>query len=167
MKVRDITLMAVLTALAVVLSYVEGFIPSIGIPGVKLGFANIMILITLYAYGWQYALGVNILRVFLASLLKGNIFQMGFLMSLTGAMLSLGIMILLKYVFKKLHIITVSVVGSIFHIVGQIIIAIIMTNTVYVFYYFPVLLLVSVVTGIVVSLIADKCLKIPVFNKEK
>lgn len=165
MKVRDITLMAVLTALAVVLSYVEGFIPSIGIPGVKLGFANIMILITLYAYGWQYALGVNILRVFLASLLKGNIFQMGFLMSLTGAMLSLGIMILLKYVFKKLHIITISVIGSIFHIIGQIIIAIIMTNTVYVFYYFPVLLLVSVVTGIVVGLITDRCLKIPVFNK--
>ena len=105
MKTQKITLLGVLTAGAVIIGIIESFIPSIGIPGVKLGLANIVILVILYELGVLDAIIVNLLRVFLVGLLRGNIFSMGFLMSLTGAALSLGIMILLYLVIKKLGII--------------------------------------------------------------
>lgn len=161
MKVRDITTNAILLAIAIVLSIVEGFIPSIGVPGVKFGLANIVILITLYAYGWHYALIVNLLRVFLVSLLRGTIFQMGFFMSLTGALLSLGVMIFLKLVIKKLNVITVSVLGAFAHVLGQILVSIIYLETLGMFYYLPILTITSIATGLIVGFIANKCLKIP------
>lgn len=161
MKVRDITTNAILLAIAIVLSIVEGFIPSIGVPGVKFGLANIVILITLYAYGWHYALIVNLLRVFLVSLLRGTIFQMGFFMSLTGALLSLGVMIFLKLVIKKLNVLTVSVLGAFAHVLGQILVSIIYLETLGMFYYLPILTITSIATGLIVGFIANKCLKIP------
>jgi len=166
MKVKDIARTAVLTAIAIVLGIVESYIPSIGIPGVKLGLANIAIMITLYGFGWYYALIVNLIRIFVVALLRGTIFQMGFFMSLTGGMLSLGVMILLKELIKKLHIITVSVIGSIFHVGGQIIIAIIFTSTPGMLYYLPFLALTAIATGVLVGFTTSKCLKIPFFKKE-
>ena len=166
MKVRDITHVATLTAVSIILGIIESYIPSIGIPGVKLGLANIAIVITLYGYGWYYALIVNILRVFIVSLIRGTIFQMGFFMSLTGAILSLFIMIC-KLFLKKLHIVSVSVLGSIFHVGGQIIIAIIFTSTPGIIYYFPFLLLTSIITGIIVGFISNACLKLPIFNNKQ
>ena len=164
MKVKDITTNAILLAIAIVLSIVEGFIPSIGVPGVKFGLANIVILITLYAYGWHYALAVNLLRVFLVSLLRGTIFQIGFFMSLTGALFSLAIMIFCKLVIKKLNIITVSVLGAFAHVVGQILVAVIYLETTGMFFYLPILTITSVATGIIVGFIANRCLKIPIFH---
>ena len=167
MKVRDITHVATLTAVSIILGIIESYIPSIGIPGVKLGLANIAIVITLFGYGWYYALIVNILRVFIVSLIRGTIFQMGFFMSLTGAILSLSIMILCKLFLKKLHIVSVSVLGSIFHVGGQIIIAIIFTSTPGIIYYFPFLLLTSIITGIIVGFISNACLKLPIFSNKQ
>lgn len=167
MKVRDITHVATLTAVSIILGIIESYIPSIGIPGVKLGLANIAIVITLFGYGWYYALIVNILRVFIVSLIRGTIFQMGFFMSLTGAILSLSIMILCKLLLKKLHIVSVSVLGSIFHVGGQIIIAIIFTSTPGIIYYFPFLLLTSIITGIIVGFISNACLKLPIFSNKQ
>lgn len=166
MKARDIANSSILTAIAIILGIVEGFIPSIGIPGVKLGLANIAIMVTLYGYGWYYALIVNLLRIFAVAFLRGTIFQMGFFMSLAGGLLSLGVMIVLKTFISKLHIITISVIGSIFHVSGQILIAIIFTSTPGIIYYLPFLALASVITGILVGLTTKQCLRIPFFKKE-
>ena len=115
---HKIALMGILTAGAIIIAILESFIPSIGIPGVKLGLANIVILIILYEIGIVEAIIVDLLRVLMVGLLRGTIVSMGFLMSLTGAVLSLGIMILLFLVVKKFSIVGVSVVGSIFHVTG-------------------------------------------------
>lgn len=167
MSVKKIAVTGILTSIAVILGIVEGFIPSVGIPGVKLGLANICILITLYAFDWKYALGVNLLRVILTSLLRGTIFQIGFLMSLTGAFLSFLIMVILKLTIKKMHIITISVIGAIFHILGQIIIAALYLQTTNIWFYFPFLALSAIITGIFVGFVSDRCLLIPFFKKEK
>ena len=72
MKTRRITIMAMCVALAMILSYVESMIPSPGIPGVKLGLANIVVVFALYKLGWKKAVGISLLRVFLVSLLFGH-----------------------------------------------------------------------------------------------
>ena len=154
MKTQKITLLGVLTAGAVIIGIIESFIPSIGIPGVKLGLANIVILVILYELGALDAIIVNLLRVFLVGLLRGNIFSMGFLMSLTGAVLSLGIMILLHLVIKKFSVIGVSVIGSVFHVTGQILIAMLFLGTVYVVYYLTFIAVSAIITGIFVGITA-------------
>ena len=72
MKTRKITVLAMAIALAMILSYVESLIPSPGIPGVKMGLANIVVVFCLYRLGWKEAAGVSLLRVFLVSLLFGH-----------------------------------------------------------------------------------------------
>ena len=165
MKTQKITLLGVLTAGAVIIGIIESFIPSIGIPGVKLGLANIVILIILYELGVLDAIIVNLLRVFLVGLLRGNIFSMGFLMSLTGAVLSLGIMILLHLVIKKFSVIGVSVIGSVFHVTGQILIAMLFLGTVYVVYYLPFIAVSAIITGIFVGITAMLIIRSGVIKK--
>ena len=152
MKVHKITLIAMLMAMAIAVSVLESFIPSFFIPGIRLGLANIFILLVLYEFGILEALLINIGRVFITSLVRGTIFQMGFFMSLTGAMLSMIVMWLLVLFFKKLTPIAVSVVGALFHIAGQFVIGFIFLETPYIWYYAPVLALISVATGILVGL---------------
>ena len=160
MKTKDITLLALFLSLAVILSYIESFIPSFGIPGIKIGLANILIIVVLYNYGTHYSIIISLLRVLLVSLLRGNLFQIGFFMSFCGALLSLLIMIILKLCVKKIHIITVSVIGSIFHIIGQIVVAMIFINDYRVIYYFPFIFLSAIIMGIFVGLIANNILRI-------
>lgn len=152
MNVHKICLIAMLMAMAIAISVLEGFIPSFGIPGLKLGLANIIVLLTLYEFGIIEALLVNLGRVFVTSLIRGNIFQMGFFMSLSGAILSMLIMWILIKLFKKLTPIAVSVVGAVFHIVGQFIVAVLYLGTFNIVYYAPILLLISVGTGIIVGI---------------
>ena len=139
MKVQKMALLGVLTAAAIVIAILESFIPSVGIPGVKLGLANIVILIILYELGIWEAAVVNLLRVLVVSLVRGTFLSMGFLMSLTGCIFSLGIMILFYLLIKKFSIIGVSVISSIFHVTGQILIAMIYLGTAYIFIYLPVI----------------------------
>ena len=159
MKTRKIALLGVLTAGAIIISIIESFIPSIGIPGVKLGLANIVILIILYEIGVKEAIIVNLTRVVLAGTIRGILFSMGFLMSLAGATLSLGIMILLYLVVKKFSVIGVSVIGSIFHVTGQILFAMAFLGTVYVVYYLPFIALSAIITGVLVGIVARMVIK--------
>ena len=165
MKVQKIALLGVLTAATIVIAVLESFIPSIGIPGVKLGLANIMILVTLYELGILEAVFVNLARVFLASLIRGTIFTMGFYMSLAGAFLSLGVMILFYLLIKKFSIIGVSVIGAIFHVVGQILVAMIFLSTAYILYYLPFIAISAVITGVFVGLAAMAIIKTGVIKK--
>lgn len=165
MNTHKITLMGVLTAGAIIIAILESFIPSVGIPGVKLGLANIVILIILYEIGVAEAIVVDLCRVFLVGLLRGTLLSMGFLMSLTGAVFSLGIMILLHLVIKKFSIVGVSVIGSIFHVTGQIIIAMLFLGTVYVVYYLPFIGLSAIITGVFVGITAGMVIRTRVIQK--
>ena len=128
----------VFTALALMFSYIETMIPiQFGVPGIKLGFANIMIVIMLYKSSAKEALLLSIVRIMLSGFLFGNLSSI--LYSIAGGVLSLGIMTLLK---KQggFSVIGVSVAGGVSHNVGQLIVAMLVVETYQVGYYFPVLL---------------------------
>ena len=94
MKTKKLTTMAMLTAVAMILSYVEAMLPSIAIPGVKMGLANIAVVFALYRFGWKEAVAISLIRVVLMSLLFTGVAAM--LYSLAGAAVSLILMGLLK-----------------------------------------------------------------------
>ena len=167
MKVQKMALLGVLTAAAIVIAILESFIPSVGIPGVKLGLANIVILIILYELGIWEAVVVNLLRVLVVSLVRGTFLSMGFLMSLTGCVFSLGIMILFYLLIKKFSIIGVSVIGSLFHVTGQILIAMIYLGSAYIFLYLPVIAISAIITGVFVGIVAKLIINTGVIKKQR
>ena len=167
MKVHKIALLGVLTAATIVIAIAESYIPSIGIPGIKLGLANIMILITLYELGILEATGINLIRVLVVSLVRGTFLSMGFFMSLTGAVFSLGIMILFYLVIRKFSIIGVSVIGSLFHVFGQILVAIFYLGSGYVIYYLPVIAVSAIITGVLVGVTARLIIRTGIIRKQK
>ena len=167
MKVQKIALLGVLTAAAIVIAILESFIPSVGIPGVKLGLANIVILIILYELGIVEAIIINLLRVLVVSLVRGTFLSMGFLMSLTGAVFSLGIMILFYLLIKKFSIIGVSVIGSIFHVTGQVLIAMIFLGSAYIFLYLPIIAISAIITGVFVGITAKLIINTGVIKKQR
>ncbi len=167
MKVHKIALLGVLLAATIVVAILESFIPSFTIPGIKLGFANIFILVTLYEVGIPEAIFINLIRVLIVSLVRGTFLSMGFFMSLTGAVLSLGVMILFHLLIKKFSIIGVSVIGSLSHVIGQILIAMIYMGSVYVVFYLPIIALAAVLTGIFVGFIADSIIRTKVIKNQR
>lgn len=148
---KKFTRLTMLLALSVVLNIIESFIPLFNgnIPGLKLGLANIIILIVLYMFSFKDALYVSLLRILLVGILRTGLFSMTFFFSLGGAFFSLCSMFLAKK--TKLSIIGVSIVGSIFHSIGQILVAILIIKNMYIIYYVPWLLLFSIPTGILVG----------------
>lgn len=152
-----LSIIAMLLAVAIVLSYLESFIP-IWIPGVKLGLANVIILIMLYEFKFYEAGIVDILRILVVALIRGTFMSPTFFMSLSGGILSYCVMLLFSRI-KVFSIIGVSVLGSISHGVGQIAVAIIIMGTQAVAYYLPFILLLSLGTGILSGFIARSYLK--------
>lgn len=147
----------VFTALALMFSYIETMIPiQFGVPGIKLGFANIMIVIMLYKSSAKEALLLSIVRIMLSGFLFGNLSSI--LYSIAGGVLSLGIMTLLK---KQggFSVIGVSVAGGVSHNVGQLIVAMLVVETYQVGYYFPVLLVAGVLTGLGTGVVSQEVLK--------
>ena len=166
MKVHKIALLGVLLAATIVIAILESFIPSFTIPGIKLGFANIVILVTLYEVGILEAVFINVVRVFVVAFVRGTFMSMGFFMSLAGAFMSLGIMILLVLLIKKFSIIGVSVLGALFHVTGQILIAMIYMGSPYVVFYLPIIALSALITGIIVGLVAGAIIRTGVIKKQ-
>ncbi len=135
-----------------ILSFVESQIPAlVAIPGIKVGLPNLVIVFLLYRVGWKDAVIVSIVRTLLVSMLFGNIQMLTF--SVAGAALSLASMILLKKT-NWFSTITVSIVGGIFHNVGQILAAIIWTQTAGIVTYLPVLLISGTISGAVIGLVS-------------
>ena len=167
MKVQKMALLGVLTAAAIVIAILESFIPNVGIPGVKLGLANIVILVILYELGIVEAIIVNLLRVLVVGLVRGTFLSMGFLMSLSGAVLSLTIMIIFYLLIKRFSIIGVSVLGSIFHVSGQILIAMLYLGTAYIVLYLPIIAISAIITGIFVGIVAQLIIKTGVIKKQR
>ena len=167
MKVQKMALLGVLTAAAIVIAILESFIPSVGIPGVKLGLANIVILVILYELGIVEAIIVHLLRVLVVGLVRGTFLSMGFLMSLSGAVLSLTIMIIFYLLIKRFSIIGVSVIGSIFHVSGQILIAMLYLGTAYIVLYLPIIAISAIITGVFVGIVAQLIIKTGIIKKQR
>ena len=149
--------MGLAVALAMILSFVESQIPAfVAIPGIKMGLANIAVVFVLYKLGWREAAMISLLRVFLVTLLFGNLGLLPY--SLAGAVLSLAGMMLLKKtaLFSE---IAVSIFGGVLHNVGQIAMASILLETDVLRYYLPWLVLSGVVTGFVIGLLAGILVK--------
>lgn len=153
METKKFTRLSLLLALSVALNIVESFIPFFNgaIPGLKLGLANIVNLFIIYEFTLKDALYVGILRVFLVGMLRTGIFSLTFFFSLNGVLLSIIMMYLGKKYFK-LSLIGVSIIGSISHSIGQVIVAIIILQMNAMIYYLPYLLLLSIPTGIIVGI---------------
>ena len=150
-RVKRFTIIAMLLAIAIVLNVLESF--TIFIPGVKLGFANIIILIMLYEFKPAEALMVDILRIFMVGLLRGSFLSPTFFMALSGGLTSFIIMFLFSRI-KIFSPVGVSVLGSISHATGQIFVAIGLLGTNAVVYYLPFIALLSILTGILSGIIA-------------
>ena len=157
MKTKKIAFLGLFIALAMILSYIELQIPTfIPVPGIKLGLPNIVIIIVLYRFGWKEAVIISIIRVLLVSALFGT--ALSLLYSISGATVSLLVMIILKKI-NKFSSVMVSVSGGIFHNIGQIGIAAFVMKTVELLYYLPVLLIGGTVSGIIIGLLGAQVVK--------
>lgn len=159
MEIKKISRLSMLLALSVALNIIETFVPLFNgiIPGLKLGLANIVILISLYIYGFKDTLLLSILRVFIVGILRTGLFSMSFFFSLSGAILSICMMFVAKKV-SKLSIIGISIVGSLSHTIGQILIAVIFYN-INMIYYMALSLILSIPTGIIIGFLAKEVQK--------
>lgn len=147
----------VFTALALIFSYVETLIPiNFGIPGVKLGLANLITLIALYKMTIKDAFLISIVRVVLSGFIFGNLFAI--LYSLAGGILSLFIMTIFKR-SNQFSIFGVSMAGGVFHNVGQLIMAMMVVESVTIAGYLPVLLVSGLLTGFLIGFVSGETLK--------
>ena len=145
----------VFTALALIFSYVETLIPfQIGIPGVKLGLANLIVVVALYKMGGKDAMLLSVTRIVLSGFIFASLFSI--LYSLAGGLLSLAVILKKRGSFS---VFGVSMAGGVFHNVGQLIVAMLVVETFSVAYYVPVLLIAGVITGFIIGVVANEMLK--------
>lgn len=156
MDSRKIPYYGLFAALAILMGYVEMMVPvPIPIPGVKLGLANVIIIIMMYFMDTKSAFFVSLIRVLLSGLLFAGF--AGLLYSLAGAMCSFAVMALLKKT-GKFSIVGVSLAGGVFHNVGQVAVAAMAVENVKMMYYLPFLLVSGVATGILIGIVAKTAL---------
>lgn len=145
------------TALALIFSYVETFIPiPLGIPGIKLGLANLLVVIILYKQNVREAFLLSVARILLSGFLFGSL--SGILYSLAGGMMSLVVMSLLKK-SGEFSVMGVSIAGGVSHNIGQLAVAMAVVETYRVGYYFPVLLVAGLLTGSLIGIVSNEVLK--------
>ena len=143
---------ALCIALAFVFSYLESLIPlNIGVPGIKLGLANLVVVAALYVMGNRDAFIISMIRILLCGLTFGGVFSLVY--SFAGGILSFAVMLLAKR-SKRLSVLGVSVLGAAVHNVGQIAAAAAVMENAGVFYYLPVLLLSGAVTGALIGILS-------------
>ena len=149
MNAKKITFLGICISFSIILSYIESMIgPLFSIPGVKMGLANIVIMVLFYKLGTKEATAVSLIRIFLVTLLFGSV--VGMFYSLAGAFLSITGMFITKKL-NLLSILGVSVVGGVLHNVGQVIIACILMETSQISYYLPFLVISGTLSGILVG----------------
>ena len=154
---KKMTMTALLAALALIFSYIEVLIPfSPGIPGIKLGIANLVIIISLYYLGPKYAFFVNLVRILIAGLLFNGLF--GALYSLAGALLSFAVMVLLRKT-GIFSVTGVSIAGGVCHNLGQLLVAAFLIDSLKIFAYFPVLIFSGIISGAVIGIVSYLILK--------
>lgn len=158
MKTKKIALLALLTAIALTIFIIEAQIPPlVPIAGVKLGLANVITLFTLVTLGRKEAFTVMSLRVILGSIFAGSVTS--FMYSAAGALVCFIFMAVAEYALKDNMIWFISIIGAIGHNIGQITVAVILTKTVQVVWYLPILMISAVITGAFTGLVTQQLLK--------
>lgn len=156
-SVRRVVLLGIMLAMALGLSYAESFIPVIaGIPGIKPGLANAVLLFALYSTDLRSSFGLMLSRVTLSAILFAGF--TGFLYSLAGGVLSFCVMTLLKKT-RKFSVIGVSVAGAASHNIGQIAVAAVLINSRAVIAYLPVLMVTAIICGMLTGTVAKLVLR--------
>ncbi len=151
--IKKLVFLAMLTALGIALQLFESLIPfAVNLPGGKLGLANIAVLLVLYVCGVREAFVVAILRSVLGALLFGGV--VGLLYSVSGALLSLAVMLLARRYLTALSIVGVSVLGACAHSTAQVCVASVLLSSVLLYTYLPALLIVAAVCGVFTGLAA-------------
>ena len=152
-SIKKLCYLALFCAIAIVLSYIESLIPLyLGVPGAKLGLANVVTLTLLLCFGLKEAFIVMFLRILIVSMTFTNFYM--FLYSLSGGLLSLIIM----YLFLKTNLfsdIIISIMGGIFHNVGQLLVAMLFFSSTVFMYYLPYLMLFGILSGIVIGILGE------------
>ena len=152
LRTKKLALSAILAALAMILSYVEAMVPMpVPIPGIKLGLANLVILLAIYRLGFKYALAINCIRIFVTGLLFTGVF--GILYSLAGGLLSLLVMYLL-YRTEIFSMVVVIMAGGVAHNLGQLLTACLIMSNIRLMSYFAVLLFAGIGSGILMGIVA-------------
>lgn len=156
-KTQRIAVIGVISAFAIILSYIESLISfNFFVPGVKLGLANLAVVMVMYIFGNREAIIVNLIRILIVGLLFTNLFSI--LFSIAGAVISFLLMVLAKRT-GKLSVMGVSVIGGVSHNIGQIIVAAFVVETYSVIYYVPVLIVAGVVTGMINGIVSETLVK--------
>lgn len=151
-KTKTLVFLSLFTAVAMVLSYIEAILPPIwsAIPGIKIGLPNIIIIFLLYRMSVKSAAAVSLVRILLSALLFGNAVTL--LYSLAGAILSLTVMAVLKKI-DRFSMIGVSIVGGVFHNLGQILMAMLILETAEIGYYMIILTVTGTIAGVLVGIL--------------
>ncbi|MBQ3864229.1 MAG: Gx transporter family protein [Clostridia bacterium] len=158
-SVRDLTRLALLLAAALVLGFVESLFPlPVPIPGIKLGLANIAVLLCLYLFGFPPAFFLALGKVLLSALLYAGF--SGLLYALPAAVLSLCLMALMKRCVSSVSILGVSLLGGAMHNACQCLFAVLFTHTPALFAYLPLLLLSGGLTGLLTGACAKGVLSV-------
>lgn len=154
MKLKQLTTNAVLTAIALTIFMIEAQIPAlIPVPGVKLGLANIVTVFALFAFTPRDAFMILFVRVFLGSVFSGQISTL--LYSLGGGIMCFGSLLAIRRIISIEQLWIASVVGAIFHNIGQMIVAIIVTGTPGIIVYLPILMVSGILAGVFTGLCAQ------------
>lgn len=164
-KARKAALYGMLIALAFTFSYLESQLPfNFSIPGVKLGLANLVVLVGLYTLTPKEVFPIALIRILLAGLTFGNTFSL--LYSFVGGILSFAVMLVARK--TKLSIVGVSMLGGISHNIGQISVAAIALGTTRIAYYLPVLLLAGTLTGLLLGIAGNLIIRrIKIINQRE
>lgn len=153
MNIRKTTTLALLTTISLIIFLLENMLPPlVPIPGIKLGLANIITLIVLVRFSHCDAILVTVTRVILGFFFAGSIMSLTY--SMLGSALSLTAMIILHTILSKKYIFLTSIIGAIFHNIGQIIAAVLFTSTPYIVAYLPFLMISGIITGLFTGLCA-------------
>lgn len=154
MKTRKITLLALLSAIALTIFMVEAQIPAlVPIPGIKLGLANIVTVFTVFAIGPKDGAAVLFVRIFLGAVFAGNFSTIFY--SAAGGVCAIGVTILLKKILTQKQLWVAGTLGAIAHSIGQMAMAVAITGTPGLIAYLPVMIAVSILTGSFTGLCAQ------------
>lgn len=151
-KVKNMMIITMLMAMSIVFHLIEPVLP-IPVPGVKLGLANILGLIALKLFGVKTMFAVNLSRVLIASLLRGILFGTGFWVSLSGVLLS-STFVMLLYRTNKFSVLGLSIAAAAFHNVGQVLMIMFIYSSIFMIYWMPPLIWLSILTGFLTGILA-------------
>lgn len=156
MKTKSLVRLSMMLAIALILGLIEGSLPPLPVPGVKLGLANIVNLMVLYTDGFLESLLVAVMRVLMISIFYGNLLSITFYVSLSGAIASvIGMFLIYTLFHNQISVITVSSFGAFAHISAQLLTVSLLMSTKDVLYLFPLLSILGVLTGIITGIISS------------